>query len=157
MGTPKSCKKRSRNALINPHQRCGYGDSPFARRDTFVYCRIQKWNGKGSWQPGTHKRKLYLRKKHVFVTETYVEDARQDGKNISDLLKALMRPTDPVQEELRSFLFKMDQCGSKITKIRISTFWRSGNPKFSRWRAMPTCSPLSFKQPRPFPCNIWPR
>ena len=33
--------------LINPHQRCGYSDSPFARRDTFLYCRVQKWVGRG--------------------------------------------------------------------------------------------------------------
>ena len=30
---------------INPHQRCGYSDSPFARKDTFLYCRVQKLVG----------------------------------------------------------------------------------------------------------------
>ena len=25
--------------VFNPHQRCGYSDSPFARNDTFLYCR----------------------------------------------------------------------------------------------------------------------
>ena len=28
--------------LVNPHQRCGYSDSPFARKDTFLYCRFYK-------------------------------------------------------------------------------------------------------------------
>ena len=36
-----------REALVNPHQRCGYSDSPFARKDTFLYCRVQKWVGSG--------------------------------------------------------------------------------------------------------------
>ena len=31
--------------LVNPHQRCGYSDSPFARKDTFLYCRVQKGVG----------------------------------------------------------------------------------------------------------------
>ena len=33
--------------FINPHQRCGYSDSPFTRRDTFLFCRVQKWVGEG--------------------------------------------------------------------------------------------------------------
>ena len=33
------------DCLINPHQRCVYSDSPFARKDTFVYFRVQKWVG----------------------------------------------------------------------------------------------------------------
>ena len=87
--------------LVHPHQRCGYSDSPFARRDTFLYCRIQKghilfhtagsrkdtyfsilqglemsWRG---WASGGNdtKRKLYLRKRHLFVMEKYIEDAKQ--------------------------------------------------------------------------------
>ena len=31
--------------LIHPHQRCGYSDSPFARKDTFLYCRLHKGIG----------------------------------------------------------------------------------------------------------------
>ena len=45
----------------------------------------------------------------------------------------------------------------KITKIKVSTFWMSGNRMFSRRRPMPACSPVSFKQFRhPFR-DIWPR
>ena len=29
--------------VFNPHQRCGYSDSPFARRDAFLYCMVWKW------------------------------------------------------------------------------------------------------------------
>ena len=31
---------RSRHLLFNPHQRRGYSDSPFARKGTFLYCRV---------------------------------------------------------------------------------------------------------------------
>ena len=55
--------------------------------------------------------------------ERYIEDARQDEKHVLDLLEAIMRPTDPVKEELRQKLFKMTQFESKITKMRVSKFW----------------------------------
>ena len=105
--------------IFHPHQRCGYSDSPFARKDTFLYCRVQKWV-EGGWTPGDDdtRRKLYLRKIHFFVMEKYIEDARQDEKHVPDRLKAIMRPTDPVKEELRQNLFKMTQFSPKIIKIR---------------------------------------
>ena len=79
--------------LVNPHQRCGYSDSPFARKDPFLYCRVQKRVGEGSRRrPGTHKRKLYPRKIHVFVIEKYVEDVKQEEKDVPDLLESIMRP-----------------------------------------------------------------
>ena len=46
------------------------------------------------------KRKLYQRKNNFFVIEKYIEDARQEAKDVPDLLEAIMRPTDPVKEEL---------------------------------------------------------
>ena len=67
----------------------------------------------------THKRKLYLRKRHVFVMEKYVEDARQEEKDVPDLLEAIMRPTCLVKEALRQNLFKMSQFRPEITKIRV--------------------------------------
>ena len=69
------------------------------------------------------KRKSYLRKRHVFVIEKYVEDVKQDEKSVLDLLEAIMRPTYPVKEELRRILCKMNQFRPEITKIRVSTFW----------------------------------
>ena len=108
------------SVLIHPHQRCGYSDSPFARRDAFLYCRVQKWVGEGCrrWAR-THKRKLYLRKRYFFVMEKYIEDARQEEKDVPDLLEAIMRPTDPVKEALQQNLFKMCQFRPEITKIRV--------------------------------------
>ena len=32
--------------------------------------------------------------------EKYIEDAKQDEKHVPDLLESIMRPTDPVKEEL---------------------------------------------------------
>ena len=59
----------------------------------------------------------------VFVMEKSVEDLRQDEKHVPDLLESIMRPTDPVKEELRQKLFKITQIPSKITKMRVSKFW----------------------------------
>ena len=60
------------------------------------------------------KRKLYLRKNNVFVMEKYIEDARQEEKDVPDLLEAIMRPTCLVKEELRQNLSKLSQFGSKL-------------------------------------------
>ena len=72
---------------------------------------------------GNTKSKLTPGKIHFFVIEKYVEDARQEEKHVPDLLEAILRPTCPVKEELRPILFKMSQFASKITKIKVSTFW----------------------------------
>ena len=55
--------------------------------------------------------------------EKYFEDARQDEKHVPDLLESIMRPTDPIKEELRQKLFNIDQFGSNIKKMRVSKFW----------------------------------
>ena len=58
--------------------------------------------------------------------EKCFEDARQDEKHVPDLLEAIIPPPDPAKEELRQKLSKIDQFGSKITKIRVCTFRMSG-------------------------------
>ena len=50
--------------------------------------------------PPDTKRKLYPRKIHFLVMEKYIEDAKQEEKDVPDLLEAIMRPNDPVKEEL---------------------------------------------------------
>ena len=55
--------------------------------------------------------------------EKYSEDARQDEKHVPDLLESIMRPTDPVKDELRQKLSKMTQFEAKIKKMRVSKFW----------------------------------
>ena len=69
------------------------------------------------------KRKLYLRKNNIFVMEKCIEDAKQEEKDVPDLLEAIMRPTCLVKEELRPILFKSSLFESKILKIKVSTFW----------------------------------
>ena len=72
------------------------------------------------------KSKLTLRKRHVFVTEKYVGDVKQDEKSVPDLLESIIRSTDHVKEELRCILMKLNQFRTKITKIKICTFQMSG-------------------------------
>ena len=55
--------------------------------------------------------------------EKCFEDVRQDENHVPDLLESINRPTDPVKDELRQKLFKINQFGSEITKMRVSTFW----------------------------------
>ena len=52
--------------IVHPHQRCGYSDSPFARKDTFLYCRGQKWvgGGGGPWVVLVNGLKTHLKKTH---------------------------------------------------------------------------------------------
>ena len=53
----------------------------------------------------------------------YIEDAKQEEKDVPDLLEAIIRPTDPVKEELRQNYMKMNKFRPEILKIRVSTFW----------------------------------
>ena len=79
------------------------------------------------------KRKLYPRKRHFLAIEKHFEEGKQDEKSVSDLMESMMRPTDPVKEELRRILFKMSQYRPEIIKMRVSTFWMSGkNPDIRR-------------------------
>ena len=105
----------------------------------------------------THKKKLILRKRHFFVREKYIEDVKQDDKDVRDLLESMMKAPGLVKEELHLILMNMRQFRPESTKIRVSTFWRSGKSTDSRGRPMPACSLVSFKLPRPFLPNNWPR
>ena len=72
----------------------------------------------------THtKKQKTISKGYFFLMEKCFEDARQDEKHVPDLLEAIMRPKLFVKDELRPILSKMSQFGSKIKKIRVSTFW----------------------------------
>ena len=79
------------------------------------------WRG-WTTQTADTKRKLYLRKRHFFVMEKYIEDARQEEKDVPDLLEAIMRPTCLVKEELRPILFKMFSLVPKSLKSGFQLF-----------------------------------
>ena len=85
------------------------------------------------------KKQKTISKRHFFLIEKYFEDVRQDEKHVPDLLEAIMRPTDPVKEELRPKLSKIDQFGPKIKKIRVCTFQMSGK--------IPDSANVAFEDP----------
>ena len=58
---------------------------------------------------------------------------------MSDLLEAIIQPTDLVKDELRQKLFKMEQFGSKIPKIKVCTFQMS--------RKIPDSTNVAFEEP----------
>ena len=68
------------------------------------------------------KRELTLRK-YIFVIEKYIEDVRQKETDVPDLLESIMKGSGLVKEELRLISYKMSQFGSKISEIKVSTFW----------------------------------
>ena len=82
--------------------------------------------------------------------EKYIEDARQKEKDVPDLLEAIMRPTCLVKEELRPILSKLSQFGSKILKIKVSTFWI---PEIQSFPAGGQCQASRHL----VLSNIWPR
>ena len=64
--------------IFNAHQRCGYGDSPFARIYCFLYCRVWKWVGGGSrrWDVLVNGLKTNLKKKRKnCMCSTRIKDA----------------------------------------------------------------------------------
>ena len=79
---------------------------------------------------------MTLRKGHFFVilVEKYVEDVKQDQKNIPHLLESIMRPTDPVKEELLRILSQMRQFRTQIQEFRVYTFWMWAKITDFRWR-----------------------
>ena len=72
----------------------------------------------------THTKKhKTISKRQFFLIEKYFEDARQDEKHVPDLLESMMKPADPVNDELWQKLSQIDKFESKIKKIRVSKFW----------------------------------
>ena len=59
--------------------------------------------------------------------EKYIEDVKQEEKDVPDLLESTMRPTDPVKEELRRIL-----CNNSDLKSLRSGFQLFGCPENRR-------------------------
>ena len=78
--------------------------------------------------------------------EKYIEDARQEEKDVPDLLEPITRLVCLVKDELRQNLFKMFQFRPKITKIKVSTFWIPEIRCFPAGGQCQASRPLSFKQ-----------
>ena len=123
---------------VNPHQRCGYSNSPFARvYFSYTAGSTNIFEGMDSvcWHTKKHKT---TSKRHFFLIQKCFEDARQDEKHVPDLLESIMRPNDPVKEELQQKLFIIAQFGSKIKKMRVSNFWI---PEIQKFPAGGQCQP----------------
>ena len=78
--------------------------------------------------------------------EKYNGDVRQDEKHVPDLLESIMRPTDPVKDELRQKLFKISQISSQIKKMRVSKFWIPEIQSFPAGGQCQPSRPVGFKQ-----------
>ena len=68
----------------------------------------------------TRKNKLTLRKCHLVFIEKSIEDVKQDQRTVPDLVESVIKPTDPVKEELRRILCKWNNLGPKS---KNSTFY----------------------------------
>ena len=64
-----------------------------------------------------------ISKRNIVLIEKYFEDVRQDEKHVPDLLESITRPKLFVKDEIRQQFFNMNQFGSKIKKMKVSTFW----------------------------------
>ena len=80
-------------------------------------------------RPGTHKKKLHLRKRHFFDMEKYIEGVKQDEKDVPDLLEAIMRPTCLVKEELRTNSCKSNGLQTRLKKNTFSILIRRPRPR----------------------------
>ena len=97
------CKKLASH--VNPHQRCEYTDSPFARiHDCILQGPEMSWRvwtslNKG-WTSGgaRHSKGVVLRQSNTVLA--YVKDFKQGQKIFQDLLISTTKPTDPVEGEL---------------------------------------------------------
>ena len=76
---------------------------------------------------GTHTQKEVVPEEENKLQQKTVSDIKQDEKHVPDLLESIIRPTDPGKEELLRKTMKMSQFRYKIMKIRVSTYWMSGN------------------------------
>ena len=99
---------------------------------------------------GDTKNKLTSRKSDFSVIEKYIEDAKKGQKLAPDLVAAIMRPTDPVKEELRPIF-------SKLTKLAPKSQTSGFDPKVKSSKMGLPINPRQFlKRPTLFR-DIWPR
>ena len=82
------------------------------------------WRGLAAAVAGRHtKRSCTEEKQPFFIEHIYVEEVKLNEKHVLDLLESIMKAPGLVKEELWLIVFKTGQFGSKIPKIRVSTFW----------------------------------
>ena len=135
--------------LFHPHQRCGYSGSPLARIHYFYTAGPRKGLEAADTGARTHKKEVVptSRNKYTFLLQKkYIEDVEQEKKDVPDLLGSIMRPTDPVKEELRRILMKISQFRSKFQEYKVCSFQMSAKILDFRQRLPAGAKQLLFSQ-----------
>ena len=129
--------------LIHPHQWCGYSDSPFARKDTFLYCRVWKWVGGNGSAVSTKvdpKKKTLCSYRNIYW-------GRQTGwKTCAGSAGIDNEAHWSCKRRVTAKFVQNDSIWIKNLKNQGFYFLDSGIPKFSRRRPMPASSLVSFAQ-----------
>ena len=136
---------RVQEAILNPHQRCGYSGSPFARIHFFYTAGSRnRFEGMDPVCRHTKKQKT-ISKRHFFLIEkcfgpqtgwkTHPESAGIDN---SASWSCKRRVTANFVQDESIWVASQHNQGFN--------FLDSRNPKFSRRRPMPAFLPLGFKQ-----------
>ena len=116
-----------------------------SRGRILCYTAVSSLGLEGVGGKGVDMKQVVHKKMILFVTsiETYIEDVKQDEKDVPDLLESIMRPTDAVREELRQKLFKRLNLDRKSRKYGFQNF---GFRKFKVFppEANTTFSPSRF-------------
>ena len=106
---------------LNPHQRFGYSNSPFAGEDYF-YTAGSTNESQGVGIGGTrHKKEVAVRQTHLFI-EPCVRDIICRRNLALDLLQLIIRPTRLSREELQRISSNMQQFRSPINEFRACLF-----------------------------------
>ena len=81
---------------------------------------------------GHGPKNLTLRKNTLFFIEKYVEDVKQEEKDVPDLVESIMKGSGLVKEELRRILFKIIKWVNLDPKSKKIGFQLFGCPEKSR-------------------------
>ena len=113
--------------FINPHQRCRYSDSPFTRIHYFYTAGsrngLERVGGQGTTlKQVVPKNKTCYRKMFWGCQTGWKTRPRSAGMDNEAHWSCKRRVT--------AKLFKMIKFGSKISKIKVPTFWIPGIQKF---------------------------
>ena len=103
------------------------------------------WRGKTSGGNDT-KRKLYPRKNNFFVMETYIEDAKQEEKDVPGSAGSDNEAHLSCKRRVTENFVQNASIWIQNHKNQGFNFLDSGNLTDSRRRPMPAFSPLGFKQ-----------
>ena len=129
--------------VINPHQRCGYSDLPFARTHYFHTA------GSGNRLEGSEAvcpQRLTLRKNHVFVVEKTCWGHRTEWKRRPGSAGSDNEAHWSCKRWVTAKVVQNWQLWIQNQENEGFNFLDSGNPKFSRRRPTQPSRLVGFKQ-----------